>query len=333
MNREEKFLGIINRTLKNSSFLGDDCAYLKDFNLVVSTDTLVEDVHFKLNTISPFELGKKALLVNISDILASGAKPEYLTVSLSGNFDENFTEEFYKGADEICEKFGVDVIGGDLTGGDKISVTVTVLGDTRGRNISSRKNAKAGYVVLLAGEHGSSATGLSILLGQADGRKTEGTERSAQACGKTGDKKEGQAGCFCGAERENEREYFIKSHIEPVLQRDFSEIISKNCTMPYAMADTSDGLYDALKKISESSGAGFSIEFDKIPKKINDFNRVLFGGEDYGLLACVSASDFEIIKDDIIKTGCAVIGHVREDKAILFDGAEIIEDLRYEHFM
>ena len=315
MNREETFLDIISKTLTNSNFLGDDCAYLKEYNLAVSTDTLVQDVHFKYGdsgTISAYELGKKALLVNISDILASGANPEYLTVSLSGNLDKNFIEGFYKGADEICRKYDLKIIGGDLTGGDKISVSITIFGNTKGRNISSRSSAKADYIVLLAGEHGSSATGLKILSGQAEWNI-----------------------------KDTDKKVFIKAHIEPKLFPKISKTAATKCKMPYAMMDTSDGLYDGMKKISESSNVGFKINYDKIPKKnciledgivVPDFNTVLFGGEDFGLLICISEKDFKTTGKELISLGAVEIGTVMADKKILIDNKEINEDLRFEHF-
>lgn len=306
MKKEARFLQIISDVLDDSSYLGDDCAYLSEYNLVVSSDSLVEDVHFDLNTISAYSLGKKSLLVNISDILSSGAKPEYLTVSLSGMLNEDFIENFYRGANEICHKYGLKIIGGDLTGGDKITIAVTIFGNTKGRNISSRKNAKDGYIVLLAGYHGSSAAGFKILNGN--------------------DK------CFLAREDVSKnKDYFIKSHTEPELYPEISEIIAKNCKQPYAMMDTSDGLYDGLKKISEASDVGFSIEFDKILRKTNNFNDVLFGGEDYGLLICLETSDFEKVFPLLNGKDIAVIGKVTNGK-ILVDGKEITEDLSYEHF-
>jgi len=313
MNKEEVFLKKIAKTLDNSSFLGDDCAYLEEYNLAISTDTLIEDVHFKLGqkngAISPYALGKKALLVNISDILASGAKPEYLTISLSGNLDADFIENFYKGINDVCRKYGLKVIGGDLTGGSKVSVSITIFGNTKGRTVSSRAKAKEGYIVLLAGEHGSSATGFKILSGKLN-------------------------------INEAENKHFINAHIEPKLYPKISETIALNCKKPYAMMDTSDGLYDALKKISESSKTGFSINFDKIPKKsvqykdnttIPDFNTVLFGGEDYGLLICISKDDFSAFGEKLISLGAAKIGTVTKEK-ILINGKEIDRDLRFEHF-
>lgn len=299
MKKETLFLNIISKTLDNSRFLGDDCAYLPEFNLTISTDALIEGIHFDLKTITPYQLGKKALLVNISDILASGACPKYLTISLSGKLNENFIQDFYTGANEICKNYNLEIIGGDLTGGDKIGISITIFGNTKNRKISSRKNAKPGYVVLLAGHHGSSATGFKILnniLSLAENK-----------------------------------EYFIKNHLEPELYSDISKIVSANCKHPYAMMDTSDGIYDALKKISESSNTGFSIEFDKILKKTANFEDVMFGGEDYGLLICLDNEDYKRILPLLEGKNINKIGKVTENK-ILVDGKEITKDLSYEHF-
>lgn len=291
MNKENIFLKIINETLSDNSYLGDDCAYLKDLDLIISEDTLVEDVHFKLSYYTPYELGKKALLVNVSDILAGGGEPKYALISLSGKLDENFIKEFYKGIDEICGKYKIKILGGDLVGGDKITVSICILGNTKRRFISSRKNARPEDLVYLKGFHGSAAKGLELLLG---GEKDKNNE-------------------------------FIKAHIEPSLFLETSETISKNIET-YAMMDTSDGLYDALYKISNESNVGFEICYDKIPKKIDDKNMVLFGGEDFGLLICINPKYACFMKD------AALIGKVTDTKKIIIDEIEIREDKSFSHF-
>ena len=101
--KEQDFIQII-KSILNSPYIGDDCAYLKDFGIVVSQDSLVEDIHFKKEFITPYQLGYKTVMVNISDICASGAKPKYLTISLSlpSNTDNGFVENFYKGAKPLA---------------------------------------------------------------------------------------------------------------------------------------------------------------------------------------------------------------------------------------
>ena len=296
MNKENLFLKIIGETLSKSSHIGDDCAYLKEFNLLVSEDTLNEGVHFLLDYYTPYEIGKKAILVNLSDIYAGGGIPKYLTVSVSGKLNENFIKEFYRGVNEICNKYNVEVIGGDLTGGSQISVSVAILGDTKNRKISSRKNAKKGYLVYLKGYHGSSKTGLDLLLkGNTD--------------------------------KNNE---FIKSHIEPSLYPEISNIVSTKTNFPYAMMDTSDGLYDALYKISRASNVGFKINFDKIPKKTEDRNSILFGGEDFGLLICIDSNDKGIFEET---SDFKLIGEVTDSNKIIIDNMEILKDESYKHFI
>ena len=165
--KEREFINIIKNTL-NSKYIGDDCAYLPELGIVVTQDSLVEGVHFLREKISPYELGFKSAAVNISDVCASGAEPKYMTsaISLPDNTDENFIKEFYKGMQDGAK--GVEVIGGDITGADKIYISVTAIGTTAGRRIASRKNAKPGQKIIVSGNHGSSAAGLKLLLSGQD---------------------------------------------------------------------------------------------------------------------------------------------------------------------
>lgn len=254
--REKDFISIIKNTL-NSDYIGDDCAYLKDLGIVVTQDNLVEDVHFCLKYMSAFQLGVKSVAVNISDVCASGAEPKYLTIALSlpNNIDNDFIKEFYKGAKSACPN-GVEIVGGDITGADKVFVSVCAIGSSKGRKISSRKNAKIGYKVVVSGVHGSSAMGLKLL---TSGKKAP--------------------------------ESFIKAHLEPTPQVEFCSQVSENINSDYAMMDTSDGLMDALSTIANDSGVLLKVDYDKIPREKGvDKNLVLFGGEDYGIVAVVPKS-------------------------------------------
>ena len=216
--KEKEFITIIKNTL-NSPYIGDDCAYLKDFGIVVTQDSLVEDIHFSTKFISAFDLGFKAVMVNVSDVAASGAEPKYLTVSLSlpSNVKEDFVEEFYNGCKKACGD-DIQIVGGDITGSEKIYISICAIGKALGRNISSRKNAKIGQKVIVSGIHGSSSAGLKLLL-----------------------------------EGKNSPEKFIKSHINPVAQVEFGKKISTTVKEPYAMMDTSDGLMDGLSTIANES--------------------------------------------------------------------------------
>lgn len=291
--KEKELIKIITSTL-NSKYIGDDCAYLSDLGIVVTQDSLVEDVHFKLDFTTPYQLGYKSAMVNISDVCASGAEPKYLTIALSmqNYIDENFVKEFYEGAKEACRN--VEIVGGDLTGSDKIYISVTAIGSTKGRKISARSNAKAGYKIIVSGEHGNSAKGLQLLL-----------------------------------KNENKPEKFINAHLMPVAQREFSRRIAESINCDYAMMDTSDGLADALMQIAQQSGVTICIETSKIPHDPDvDMNTVLYGGEDYHLVAAVP-------EDIAEKLAYPIIGEVKKGKTgIELDGkfCSNIDDKLYNHF-
>ena len=301
MMKEKELINIIKSTLK-SDYIGDDCAYLKDLGIVVTQDSLVEDVHFKLDYTSAFQLGYKSVMVNISDICASGAEPKYLTISLSlpKYIDENFVKEFYKGAQKACE--GVEIVGGDLTGSDKIFVSVTAIGSTMGRKISSRVNAKEGYKIIVSGEHGNSAKGLEILLAHSPLSKKD----------------------------LEENEKFLQAHLMPVAQHKFSKQIAENITQDYAMMDTSDGLADALMQIAKASEVTLCVNSEKIPHdKDVDMNTVLFGGEDYQLVAVVPNETLQYVSN------YTIIGEVEgKTPAIKLDNKLItdIDNKLYNHF-
>ena len=294
---EKELIKIIKTSLK-SDYIGDDCAYLKDLGIVISQDSLVENVHFKTDFITPYQLGYKSIMVNISDICASGAKPAYLTISLSlpKHTDEKFVREFYEGAKDAAN--GVEIVGGDLTGSDRIFVSVTAIGLAKGRKISSRSNAQVGYKVIVSGEHGNSAMGLKLLLGNKTITKSQ--------------------------------EKFVNAHLMPVAQREFSEEISTKINTDYAMMDTSDGLADALIQIAQASNVKVNIDSSRIPHdKSVDMNLVLFGGEDYQLVAAVPENFLKNLSN------YTVIGEIIDGET----GLEIdnkfynnIDDKLYNHF-
>ena len=240
-------------TSLDNDYIGDDCAYLKDLGIVITQDNLVENIHFKREWYTPYQLGYKSAVVNISDILASGACPAYLTLGLSmpSYLGNDFVNEFIQGMKD--GSYGAEVCGGDITGSKNgLFISVTAVGSVNNRRISSRKNAKEGYVIVVSGEHGTSSAGLRELL-------NSGT-----------------------------REDLIISHLMPVLDIDFSEKISKNIKSDYAMMDSSDGLGDALFKIAEASGVKIEADYSLIPHKQElSYNDVILGGEDYKLIAAV----------------------------------------------
>lgn len=277
--QEERIINTI-KSIIGDKYIGDDCAYIKDLGIVVSQDSLVEDVHFSLDYMTPYELGYKSGKVNISDIAASGGRCKYMTVALSlpKTISTDFVKEFYKG---LVDAIGdVEIIGGDITGSDKVMVSITVIGTDKDRRISSRSHAKEGYVIVTNGEHGSSAGGLRLLQAKNPISKP-----------------------------------LIEAHLKPAVDLKMSETIAKNIKENYAMMDSSDGLADVLFKIATSSRVSIVLDFDKVEynpdfKKLfpNDYkNMVLFGGEDYKTVAAVPKDfalqhDFKIIGSIIPKT-------------------------------
>ena len=275
----------IKNTLK-SQYIGDDCAYLKDLGIVISQDCLVEDVHFSKHMMSSYQIGYKSVMVNLSDIAASGAKPAYLTVALSlpKQIEDEAVVEFYEGAKFALKGLDVEIVGGDITGSDKLYISISVIGKTLDRKISSRSHAKIGHKIITSGVHGSSAAGLRILQNNLEPDKD-----------------------------------LIKAHLMPVAQIDFAKQISEQIQEDYAMMDTSDGLFDALFKIGSASKCTMSVDFERIlyDPKIKEYfsdykDLILFGGEDYQIVATVpvellpSLKDYIVIGEVLPKEDCVI---------------------------
>ena len=299
--KEKDFINIIKNTL-NSKYIGDDCANLTDLGIVVTQDSLVEDVHFSLKYFTPYQLGFKSVIVNVSDVVASGTEPKYLTISLSlpNNIEEKFVEEFYKGCKAACG-YEVEIVGGDITGSDKIFVSVCAIGATKNHKISSRKNAKVGYKVVIAGEHGSSDIGLKLL----------------------------QKGEFSPKE-------LVDKHLMPNAQVEFGRLVGENVKEDYAMMDTSDGLMDALSVIAKESGVLLEVDFDKflhnslIENYENWQNSVLFGGEDYGIIAAIPEKYNFGTKIGTVKIGEGVDLHYN-NKIVHYSEQDVVQKV-FNHF-
>lgn len=282
---EINLINKIKNTLK-SQYIGDDCAYLKDLGIVISQDSLVENIHFSKHMMSPYQIGYKSVMVNLSDIAASGAKPAYLTVALSlpKEIKDDAVVDFYEGAKYALENLDVEIVGGDITGSDKLYISISVIGKTLNRKISSRSHAKIGHKIITSGVHGSSAAGLRILQNDLEPDKD-----------------------------------LIKAHLMPVAQIDFAKQISEQIQEDYAMMDTSDGLFDALFKIGSASKCTMSVDFERIlyDPKIKEYfsdykDLILFGGEDYQIVATVpvellpSLKDYIIIGEVLPKEDCVI---------------------------
>lgn len=282
---ELKLINNIKKIL-NSKYIGDDCAYLNDLGIVITQDSLVEGVHFDKEIMTPYQTGYKSMMANLSDVAASGAKPCYITISISipKDLSEEDVNEYYEGCKFALKDLDVEIVGGDITGSDKLYISICVIGKTEGRKISSRSNAKIGHKIITSGVHGSSAAGLRILMNNLEPDKD-----------------------------------LIKAHLMPVAQLDFSQEIAENIQEDYAMMDTSDGLFDALYKIGKASNCTMSIDFErilydpKIKEYFDDYKDLIFyGGEDYQLVATVPVEllpklkNYTIIGEVIQKEDCVI---------------------------
>jgi thiamine-monophosphate kinase len=291
--KELIFLDIIKNTLTSNAYIGDDCAYLEDLGLVVTHDNLVEDIHFSLKFATPYQLGYKAIMVNLSDIFASGAMPKYVTIALSlpSKINYSFVTNFYDAVNDLSKKFDFEVIGGDITGSDKVIISICAIGSTNKRRISSRSYAKEGDIVVVTGVHGSSAAGLWLLQNNL----------------------------------KLEYKKIIRTHLMPVAQNKFSSEIATKADQDYAMMDTSDGFVDALFKIAQASNVLISVDLKKVPydKEILDIaelaemnykNWILYGGEDYQLIACIDKKNL----NKLDKNTYTIIGQVKEKTSATF---------------
>lgn len=282
MKKEDIFIEIIKKTVPDSEdFIGDDTAYIPKKDLLLTQDTLIEDVHFRKSTTSPYYLGRKSIAVNLSDIAASGGVPAYVLISLSmpENIDDRFVEEFYQGVNDICNEHDVFLVGGDLTKSFRITISVCAIGVGNGLNPASRKNANIGDCVIVTGNFGSSRTGLEIL------EKGETFEKKLSA---------------------KKKKKFVNAHINPVPRIKEGRIILRTARKP-ALIDASDGLADSLYKICLCSNTGMVIDFNAVPYDkdialtVKDeqalFNRIFYGGEDYELVGTVSEKIYKKLRE------------------------------------
>lgn len=272
--KELQFIEIIKKTLPSvCKYIGDDTAFLPEKELVITQDTLVEDVHFRLKTISPYELGYKSIAVNLSDIAAAAGIAKYCLISLSlpKEINGTFIENFYLGVKFICEKFNVDIIGGDVTGSEKVMISVTAIGYTEKLTPASRKNAKEDDIVFVTGNFGSSAAGFWCLENNIENAK------------------------------------FRKNHLMPLPRLKEARKILEQAKQPLALMDASDGAADALIKIASESNVSMEIISDNIPFDedivelaktagiASHLDWVLFGGEDYELVGTMPESSFNLL--------------------------------------
>ena len=291
--------------LQNASSLkgvGDDAAVLdyKDKRVLVTTDLLLEGIHFDLTYTPLKHLGYKAAVVNFSDIYAMNGQPKQITVSLgvSKRFSVEDLEEIYAGIYLACEKYGVDLVGGDtsvsLTG---LTISITCIGEGEEGKIVYRNGAKANDLICVTGDLGSAYMGLQLL------------EREKMVFSNHSENIQPDF---------EEKKYILQRQLKPEARKDIIDALRKKGIVPSAMMDISDGLSSELIHICSQSNTGCRIYEDKIPihyeaavmaeeLNMNLVTAAFNGGEDYELLFTVSLDDYEKI---IPIEGVAIIGHI-----------------------
>ncbi len=294
-------------TLKNPSSIigvGDDAAEIElssKESMLVSSDMLVEGVHFNLSYVPLKSLGFKAVSVNVSDIFAMNGKPEQLTVSLgvSSKFPVEALEELYKGIHAACSFYNVDLVGGDtVSSSSGLILSISVVGRVAKKKITYRKGAKENDLVVVTGDLGSSYLGLQIL------------EREKGVFLENPDiqpKLEGY-------------DDLIKKQIQPIARQDVIDMFDELDLVPSAMIDISDGLASEVLHIAKSSDCSVSLYSDKLPiteklivtaeeLNLDPYMCAMNGGEDYELLFTVSQKDYDKIKNH---PSFSVIGFVTD---------------------
>ena len=297
--------------------MGDDCAVLHypDSEVLVSTDMLMEGVHFDLTYIDLQHLGYKAAMVNISDIFAMNGTPRQLTVSiaLSKRFSVEDMEEFYSGLRMACNKWGVDIVGGDTTSSyTGLAISITVIGEAKKEDIVYRNGAKDTDLICVSGDLGAAYMGLQLLE-----REKSVYYQMVNEAQKKDDKRRLEElkhfqPDFAG------KEYIIQRQIQTEARGDIIARLRELNIRPTAMMDISDGLSSELMHICEQSHCGCRIYEKSIPidyqtavmaeeLNMNVTTCALNGGEDYELLFTVPIGDHAKIVD---MEGVKLIGHI-----------------------
>lgn len=281
--------------------IGDDAAVLdfKDNQVLLTTDLLVEGVHFDLSYMPLKHLGYKAVMVNLSDVYAMNGEATQITVSLaiSNRFPLEAIEELYAGIQLACKNYKVDLVGGDTSSSTKgMLISVTAIGKAKPNDIVYRNGAKPNDLIVVSGDFGGAYLGLQVL------------ER---------EKRVFEANPNAQPELEH-YSYIVERQLKPEARKDIVRLLKELQVMPTSMIDVSDGLSSEILHICTQSEVGCNLYEDKIPldpqviSTCEEFNLdsttiALSGGEDYELLFTISQDDYSKIKAN---PNLTVIGHI-----------------------
>lgn len=283
--------------------IGDDAAILnhKTTEIVVTTDLLVEGVHFDLSYVPLKHLGYKAVMVNVSDVCAMNAKPTQLTVSIavSNRFPLEALEELYAGIETAARLYNVDVVGGDTTSSTSgLIISITAIGEVEESKVVKRSGAKPNDLLVVTGDLGGAYMGLQVL------------EREKEVF-KVNPQSQPDLSMYT---------YIVERQLKPEARKDIIELLEKLEVTPTSMIDISDGLSSEIMHICKQSHTGVDVYENKIPldpqviSTCEEFNIdsttiALNGGEDYELLMTISQEDFPKIKGN---PNLTVIGYMTE---------------------
>lgn len=328
--------GLINRIsqhfhLQNKNSvkgIGDDAAVIDtgDDYLLISTDMLVEGVHFDLAYMPLQHLGYKAVAVNVSDIAAMNGKAEQITVSLalSNRFSLEAVDHLYQGIQAACENYNVDLVGGDTTASAAgLVISITATGRVKKTKVSYRSGAKPNDIICVTGDLGGAFMGLQVL------------EREKEVY-------------LANPEMQPNLEdfdYIVGRQLKPEARTEIIFDLEEFGVVPTSMIDISDGLASELLHLAHSSGVGVRVFEDKIPVdqmtyqtaidfKLDPITCALNGGEDYELLFTITQADYEKIKQhpDIHVIGYA---HDIKDQNVMISKQETVVPLKaqgWDHF-
>ncbi len=313
--------------------VGDDCAVLhygEERDILVTTDLLLEGVHFDLQYTPLQHLGYKSAMVNLSDIYAMGGRPRQLTVSIgiSSRFSVEDMELFYSGLSRACQAHGCDIVGGDTTSSRTgLTISITAIGDVAAGQAITRRGARPNDIICVSGDLGAAYMGLQLL----EREKAVYNQQLQEAIdrGQKPDELPPFEPDFAG------REYILERQLKPEARADIVKALADAGLRPTAMMDISDGLSSELHHICSQSNTGCRIYEDRLPLdyqtaamaeelNLNVTTCALNGGEDYELLFTLPLTDHDRAA---ALPGIKVIGHMTPPGQGLLligrDGAEL----------
>lgn len=300
-----------------AEIVGDDCAVIPTNphkSLAITTDMLVDGVHFSDRTTSPYDAGWRAAAANLSDLAAMGATPLAVTVALAVTADTAvlWVEEFYRGMTACLEVYHTPIAGGDVVRSPVVTVAITAFGEVECDRTIRRSNARSNWAIVATGVHGASRAGLELLLNPEFGQNLEKVDRTS----------------------------LILAHQRPKPRLDVLPVIWEilGCEGEFCIAgmDSSDGLADAIIQVCRASGVGANVDRQKIPippifsqlvSPETALDWALYGGEDFELVLFLPMDHAELLVEKI-GNGAAIIGITTDSTDIwLTDSSGIYGDI------